>query len=135
MLISCLMTTFADWLTQELNQRDMSPADLARAMRKDQGIISRLLRGERNPNPETLTAIARALRLPPETVFRAAGLLPPVSEVDELKADIIDLTAQMSREEQREVLEYLRMKRRLREEREQEKQSVTLGAKVAKQGR
>lgn len=104
-------------------------------MRKDQGIISRLLRGERNPNPETLTAIARALRLPPETVFRAAGLLPPVSEVDELKADIIDLTAQMSREEQREVLEYLRMKRRLREEREQEKQSVTLGAKVAKQGR
>jgi transcriptional regulator with XRE-family HTH domain len=129
------MTTFADWLTQELNQRDMSPADLARAMRKDQGIISRLLRGERNPNPETLTAIARALRLPPETVFRAAGLLPPVSEVDELKADIIDLTAQMSREEQREVLEYLRMKRRLREEREQEKQSVTLGAKVAKQGR
>ena len=32
--------------------------------------------------PKTLSSIAAALKLPPEIVFRAAGLLPPVSEAE-----------------------------------------------------
>lgn len=60
-----------------MRARNMSPADLARATNKDQGIISRLLRGERQPRPETLADIARALKLSVDEVYRAAGLLPP----------------------------------------------------------
>lgn len=127
---------FPDWLQSEMDKRGMSQSDLARSSGINRQVISTYVNRQRTkPDPEVLIAIARALRLPPETVFRAAGLLPPVSEVDELKADIIDLTSKMSREEQREVLEYLRMKRRLREEREQENQTLPLGAKAAKQGR
>lgn len=52
-------------------------------MRKDQGVVSRILNGERSPKNETLKAIARSLKLSNETVFRAAGLLPPKPEEDQ----------------------------------------------------
>jgi transcriptional regulator with XRE-family HTH domain len=78
------MANFSNWLESELNQRNMTPAELARASGKAAAVISRVLNGERSAAPDTLEAIARALKLPPETVFRAAGLLPPVSE-DEAK--------------------------------------------------
>jgi transcriptional regulator with XRE-family HTH domain len=109
------MTTFSGWLEREMAERRMSPADLARATRKDQGVISRILSGERSPSPNTLSAIAHALRLPVETVLRAAGILPPVEDATELleqiKADVADCTP----EEQAEILAYIRMKRELRE--------------------
>jgi transcriptional regulator with XRE-family HTH domain len=123
------MESFSSWLLRELKVRDMSQSDLARIAGLGSGTISNIVSGNRKVGQETLAKIARALRVPDETVFRAAGLLPPVSEIDELKAQMLDLTADMSREEQREVLEYLRMKRRLREEREQEQQSLPLGEK------
>jgi len=69
------MTIFSDWLTSQLVNRKMSPADLARRMRKDQGVISRLLSGERKPANSTLDAIANAFDLPQETVYQAAGVL------------------------------------------------------------
>jgi transcriptional regulator with XRE-family HTH domain len=78
------MANFSNWLESELKQRNMTPAELARASGKAAAVISRVLNGERSAAPDTLEAIARALKLPPETVFRAAGLLPPVSE-DEAK--------------------------------------------------
>jgi transcriptional regulator with XRE-family HTH domain len=83
MLISCQMATdFSEWLQNELARRDMTPADLARNAMKDQGIISRIIRRERKPEPETLEAIARAFKLPPEHVFRMAGLLPLKENTD-----------------------------------------------------
>jgi transcriptional regulator with XRE-family HTH domain len=77
------MTKFSDWLTNQLMEQNMSPAHLSRLMRKDQGVISRILSGERRPSNETIEAIARALKLPPDQVFRAAGILPQKSEEDE----------------------------------------------------
>jgi len=84
MLTSCLMTKFTDWLESELKSKNMSPADLARATRKDQSIVSRILRGEREPRPQTLNAIAHALKISPEEIYRAAGLLPPKPDAEEL---------------------------------------------------
>ena len=55
----------------------MSAARLSRLMGKDQGVISRILSGERNASPETLEAIAHALRVPTELVLRAAGIYGP----------------------------------------------------------
>lgn len=39
-------------------------------------MISHLINGTRLPGPDALIAIAEALKLPPEFVFRKAGLLP-----------------------------------------------------------
>lgn len=41
-----------------------------------------MLRGERKPSPETLEVIAHALHLPIETVYQAAGILPPNPDAD-----------------------------------------------------
>ena len=89
------MTTFSDWLSNELNQRNMSPAQLARLSNKDPGMISRLLSGERSASPETLVMIANALRLPPENVFKAAVGLPQSSDGLSLKKrELIHLAEQ-----------------------------------------
>jgi len=76
------MTTndFAQWLEKALITNNLTASELARRAGVDKGVISRLINKERAPSPETLSSIAAALKLPPEIVFRAAGLLPPASE-------------------------------------------------------
>lgn len=57
-----------------------------------------------------MNGIARALHLPPETVFRAAGLLPPEPEyvplLDEWNAVFYELTP----DEQQEMIDIARLK-------------------------
>jgi len=48
----------------------------------------------RRPGPDFCTGVARALSLPPERVFRKAGLLPPHvigGEDKERKSELLDL--------------------------------------------
>lgn len=79
---------FADWLIEQMNKRGWSQADLANAAGLNRQVISTYVNRQRQkPDSEVLVALARALHLPPETVFRAAGLLPPVSEDTEYQAD------------------------------------------------
>jgi transcriptional regulator with XRE-family HTH domain len=66
------MVKFSDWLTLELEKRNMSPSDLARASHKAPAVIGRILKGERNPAPETIKDIAGALKLPAELLFKIA---------------------------------------------------------------
>ena len=68
---------FRQWLEDELKRRGWSQADLARASGLNSGYLSRILNMERQVGPQTCRNIARAMGLPPETVFRRAGLLPP----------------------------------------------------------
>lgn len=115
MLISCSMTTdFSAWLQNELDERDLSPADLARLTRKDPGIFSRILGRKRNPDPETLNAISKALRIPPEQVFRAAGLLPAVRDLDEDAERIVYESQDLTPQEKEEVLAFIHLKKNLR---------------------
>ena len=78
------MTTndFAEWLENALVIHNLTASELARRAGVDKGVISRLINKERAPSPETLSSIAAALKLPPEILFRAAGLLPPEPETD-----------------------------------------------------
>ena len=74
------MERFSDWLLNELKSRDMSQSDLARSAGLGSGTISNIMSGNRKVGQDTLTAIARALRLPPALVFEKAGLLPGKSD-------------------------------------------------------
>lgn len=78
------MKKFSQWLTEELINRNMKPADLVRLSGLDSAVISNLINGKRNAGTDTATAIASALKLPPAEVFRAAGLLPPEPNKDEI---------------------------------------------------
>jgi transcriptional regulator with XRE-family HTH domain len=68
---------FPDWLQAQLDDRGMTAYKLSKLSGKDQGVISRILSRERNPESDTLIAIAKGLKLPVEVVLRAAGILPP----------------------------------------------------------
>lgn len=79
-------TIFSDQLVQWLNERNMSQADLAKHTKISPAEISRIMSGERKtPGLETIVLIAKALRLAPEIVFRAAAGIstPPHTEYEE----------------------------------------------------
>ncbi len=108
---------FSEWLQAELDQRDWNGNQLAVRAGIDRGIISRALNRERMPSPESLKSIASALGYPAETIYRAAGLLPPVSEADAWKERILHLAEQFPEEEHDDLIAYIEMRIRLAEER------------------
>lgn len=69
--------SFSEWVQAELNSRGWDQAELARRSKISDAHISRIVSGGRKPGPDSLNAIARAFRLPPDEVYRHAGLLPP----------------------------------------------------------
>ncbi|SRR5581483_2949756 len=73
---------FSSWLQSEINQRHWSQADLARYADLNRAVINKLLNGKTSPQPSTIEAIARAFRIPLESAYRAAGLLPEIPEGD-----------------------------------------------------
>jgi transcriptional regulator with XRE-family HTH domain len=74
------MERFSEWLLQELKTRGLTQSDLARSAKLGSGTLSNIMSGNRKVGQDTLAKIAFALRIPPEVVFRAAGLLPPHSD-------------------------------------------------------
>ncbi len=100
--------TFNEWIEQELESREWRQADLARVMGSSEGMVSMVLRGERKPGPDFCNGIARAFAVPPETVFRLAGLLPALPEEDdELARQLVEGFKRLPIEKRREVLSYV----------------------------
>lgn len=73
---------FSEWLQSEMDKRGWSQSDLARSADLNRAVINKLLNGKSHPQPTTLEAISRALKIPPETIYRAAGLLPNNTDSD-----------------------------------------------------
>jgi len=72
---------FSQWLTEQMRINDLTQADLARLSGLSRQSISALVNQKvLSPDQPSLNAIASALKLPPDTVYRAAGLLPPLPE-------------------------------------------------------
>lgn len=68
---------FNDWLLSQLQKHNWSQADLARASGLTRAAISRYMGdSSRIPDEAALRKLAHGLKLPPETVFRAAGTPP-----------------------------------------------------------
>lgn len=92
------MDNFGSWLVETLEVREITQSDLARMSGLSRGTISNIISGSRGRGPDSLRAIAKALRLPPEQIYRAAGILPQVPDVDEETEKIVyeaqDLTNQ-----------------------------------------
>jgi transcriptional regulator with XRE-family HTH domain len=80
---------FSEWLQLELAKRDWSQSDCARSANLNRAVINKLLNGKCKPQPPTLMAIARAFKIPVETAYRAAGLLPPSADSDDTTGELI----------------------------------------------
>ena len=74
---------FSEWLQAEMDKRGWSQSDLARSSELNRAVINKLLNGKSHPQPTTLEAISRALKIPIEITYRAARLLPNNTDNDE----------------------------------------------------
>lgn len=101
---------FSTWLNSQLAMRGWRPIDLSNAANLPNSTIIRILNGDRRAGPDVATAIAHALEMKPEDVFRRAGLLPPKKNgteiVDPTFQEIVDIMRNLPPEERQEVLEY-----------------------------
>jgi len=73
-----MTTKLADWIVQELNNRGWSIRELARRSELAHATINAVLRDRSKPGINFCIGITRAFRVPPEQVFRLAGLLPTI---------------------------------------------------------
>ena len=80
---------FIEWLQTEMDKHGWSQSDCARACDLNRAVINKLLNGKCRPQPVTLMAIARGFKVPVETAYRAAGLLPPSSNNDDETQELI----------------------------------------------
>ena len=80
---------FSEWLQTEMDQRGWSQSDCARAADLNRAVINKLLNGKCKPQPSTLTAIARAFKIPVEAAYRAAGLLPASGDYDDTAEQLL----------------------------------------------
>lgn len=98
---------FSEFLTEEMQRRGWTQADLAKAAGVNRQVISTYVNRQRQkPDIDVLIAISRALHIAPENVLRAAGLLPPASENIAEKEDLLHLFDQMSKEKKKDLLNY-----------------------------
>lgn len=81
--------TFSEWLTKILADKDIKPVELARLAKIDPGVVTRILKAERDAKPKTLEAIAHALKLPVDLVYEKAGILPPKVELSPIKRALL----------------------------------------------
>lgn len=86
---------FKEWLLKELGRRGWSQSDLARSADLNRAVINKLLNGQSTPSPSTLADIARAFKMPVESVFRTAGLLPNIPESDSFVEESLHLLSQI----------------------------------------
>lgn len=105
-MLAIMSKPFTNWLLEELEKQKMSPAELARRSGLSRTAISNYINEQRYPNSAALEAIAHALGYPAETVYRAAGILPPTSDADEEARQLIFLFQNASPERRAELLRY-----------------------------
>lgn len=74
---------FGLWLENEMHTRNITQSELARRAGVTRAAINGVLSSARGPGVELCQGIAKAFKIPPEEVYRAAGILPPVPKEDE----------------------------------------------------
>lgn len=101
---------FALWLKGELEAQGWKQADLARATGLHSGTIANVLNGQRKPGVDFVLAVARALRVSPEDLYRRAGLLPPQPDRyrTPTEKDLLDILKRLPLDKQKEVINFAR---------------------------
>lgn len=102
----CLMeTTLPEWLQAQMDERNITAAELARRSGISAPQITRLLSGQRGVSELSLRAISEALGIPPEVAFRVAGFLPPVAAKTEQTDRLLYLFNQLSDKDKQTILQ------------------------------
>lgn len=82
-MLSIVNTTFVNWLLNNIEIKGWSQSELARQAGLSASSVSDVISGRRNPGVGFCDSVAVAFKLPPEEVYRVAGLLPEEKEGDQ----------------------------------------------------
>lgn len=107
---------FSRWLQREREKRDWSQNELATRAGLARQIVNRIEAGQVEPAARTLQALATALGIPVQTLFRVVGYLPKDPSADPLIEEGIHILQQLEGEYKEEALRQLRMRMQLQEE-------------------
>lgn len=99
---------FANWLQDKLNRQGWDQAELADRSGLSSAQVSRIISEIRSPGPDACTAIARAFGLPPEIVFRKAGLLPPAPQETTTTRELVYMFLQLDEDAQDRMMQIAR---------------------------
>ena len=99
---------FSIWLKSEMDKRDWNQSELARKADVTRSAVNGVLTGARNPGNDLCEAIAKAFNMPPEDVFRFAGLLPPKQKKDKLTEEAEYLLSQMPEDKREQAIRFIR---------------------------
>jgi transcriptional regulator with XRE-family HTH domain len=89
----------ATWLNIETETRGWSLRELARRVGVSHTTIINIANQQRRPSADLCRRIALALHVPPEEVFRKAGLLPQLPKQDKATRELNDILPLLTDEE------------------------------------
>lgn len=120
-IISLLMEkSFIEWLDENLEDKGWSGSELSRRSGISQSAISLVLSGRRQAGIEFCDGIAKAFKLPPDQVYRIAGILPLKPNNDETVSEIVHIYHLLNDNNQDDLLDYAK-NRLSKQEREAKK--------------
>jgi transcriptional regulator with XRE-family HTH domain len=123
MMLVVVNKSFAQWIVEEVESRGWSYAELGRRANLAGATISQVITEQKNPGADFCLGIARAFRVPPEEVFRRAGILPPLPETEKKKQSVWLRFTRLSPEQQDLIL--TTMEAWVRENRQDQPQAKT----------
>jgi len=94
----------ATWLVDELETRGWSRSEAARRGHVSSSMFDKVINGHARPGLDFCRGIARAFCIPPEEVFRRAGLLPPEPEANRAEREYLYVYRQLPEHERRHAL-------------------------------
>lgn len=103
-------SSFVEWLEDQLDERTWTPSELSRRSGISQSAISLVLNGERKPGNAFCDGIAKAFKMPPDTVHRLAGLLPVKPNDDSTVSEITTIYHELDDENRQDLLDYARLR-------------------------
>lgn len=106
-------TEMGIWLSKELEKRGWTYRETGRRAGISHVTISNIISGQQNPGLDFCTGIAKALGMPPETVMRKAGLIPPHPDdnmgAGEFIAEVSEMLRGLSLEDREFIYEMVKL--------------------------
>ena len=106
-IMSAMNIQFSKWLMNKLIEKGWSQAELAYKAGVSRTAISDVISEKRSAGTELCRAIARAFNLPPELIFRKAGLLPAAPDNSPTLESINYKLSLLPESEQERILEFV----------------------------
>lgn len=105
---------FQNWLQTAMDNMGWGQTDLATRAGVDRQMVYGWLKQGKKPNEDSLQRIAKAFDVPPEVVYRAAGMkLSPTSIPTDIQQAVHEME-DLNNQDREEVVAYIRMLKNLR---------------------